>query len=127
MPKKKIMIVDDDKEFLEEFRETLNLSGYDALAFSDGTSALGMVSKVKPDLILLDLKLKDKSGFQIAYELKHLRETAHIPIIAMTGFYIEKEHAELMNLCGIKTHLIKPFSLEDAIAKIEPVLKERGQ
>jgi len=125
VPKKKIMIVDDDNEFLEELKQTLNLSGYDVAAFSDGTSALGIVSRVKPDVILLDLKLRGKSGFQVAYELKSFPETANIPIIAMTAYYTEEEHTELMNMCGIQTCLIKPFDLPDAIAKIEAFLKEK--
>jgi DNA-binding response OmpR family regulator len=126
MPKNKIMIIDDDKEFLEELKEMLKLDGYNASAFSDYSSALGMLSKIKPDVILLDLKLKEKSGFQVAYELKSFPKTANIPIIAMTGFYIQKEHAKLMNMCGIEKCLIKPFGSQEAIAKIKAVLKKGG-
>lgn len=125
MPKKKILIIDDNKEFSEELKDMLKLNGYDTSAFSNGASALGMVSKIKPDVILLDLKLKGKSGFQVAYELKRFPKTKNIPIIAMTGFYIQKEHTKLMKMCGIKTCLIKPFDLEDAIAKIKAALKKR--
>ncbi|MDH5662424.1 MAG: response regulator [Elusimicrobiota bacterium] len=125
MPKKKILIIDDDREFGEELRELLELEGYNTTAFFDGTSALGMISRIKPDVILLDLKLTGKSGFQIAYELKSFPKTADIPIIAMTGFFTEKEHAELMDICGIQTCLIKPFDSRDVIGKIETVLKKR--
>jgi len=127
MRKKKIMIIDDNKEFAEELKEVLNLDGYDAVAFFDGTSAMGMISRIKPDLILLDLKLIGKSGFQVAYELKSFPKTANIPIIAMTGFYTEKEHMELMKICGIKTCLIKPFDSQEVIAKIEDVLEKGGE
>jgi len=123
MPKKKIMIVDDDREFLEELKETLTSSGYDTTALSNSTSALKMVRKIKPDVILLDLKMQGKSGFQIADELKQLPETAHIPIITMTAFYTEREYTILMNICGIKTCLIKPFNPLDVIAEIERALK----
>lgn len=123
MPKKKIMIVDDDREFLEELKETLTSSGYDTTALSNSTSALKMVRKIKPDVILLDLKMQGKSGFQIANELKQLAETAHIPIIAMTAFYTEREYTILTNICGIKTCLIKPFNPLDVIAEIERALK----
>lgn len=125
MSKKKVMIIDDDKEFLEELKETLNLNNYEVAAFSDGTSALGMVSRIKPDVILLDLKLKGKSGFQIAYELRRFPKSANIPIIAMTAYFTEKEHTELMDMCGIRTCLMKPFNPLDAIAKIEEILKNR--
>lgn len=127
MPRKKIMIIDDDKEFLEELEETLNLNGYEVAAFSDGASAMGAVFKIKPHIILLDLKLKGKSGFQVAYELKSYPETAKIPIIAMSAYYTERVHTELMDMCGIQIFLIKPFNLQDAIARIEAVLKERGR
>lgn len=126
MPKKKILIIDDDREFGEELRELLELEGYTARAFFDGTAALGMISRIKPDVILLDLKLTGKSGFQIAYELKSFSKTADIPIIAMTGFYTKKEHAELMNICGIRTYLLKPFDSQEVVGKIEAVLKRRG-
>jgi len=127
MPRKKIMIIDDDKEFLEELKETLNLNGYEVAAFSDGTSAMEVVFKIKPNIILLDLKLKGKSGFQVAYELKSYPETAKIPIIAMSAYYAERVYTELMDMCGIQIFLIKPFNLQDAIARIEAVLKERGR
>ena len=126
MPKKKIMIVDDDKEFLEEFKEMLNLSGYHTTTFPDGTSALRMVSKVKPDIILLDLRLKGRSGLEVASELKRFPETADIPIIAMTAYYTEKERIKLMNAFGIQSCLMKPFNPLDAIARIEAVFKENG-
>jgi len=125
MPKKKIIVIDDNKEFLEELQEMLNLTGYDTAVFSDGTSALKMVSKIKPDVILLDLKLGKKSGFHVASELKRFRKTANIPIIGMTGFYVEEEHAKLMNTVGVKTFLIKPFDSSEVIAKIKAVLKKK--
>jgi len=124
MPKKKIMIVDDDKEFLEELKETLNLSGYDTVGFSDGVSALEMIRKIKPDLIMLDLKMSQKNGFQVAYELKHLPDV-RVPIITMSAFFTEREYTRLMDVCGIQTCLIKPFNPLEAISKIEEILQER--
>jgi DNA-binding response OmpR family regulator len=121
--KKKIMVIDDNKEFLEELQELLNLTGYDTVVFSDGASALKMVSKIKPDVILLDLKLGKKSGFHVASKLKRFRKTANIPIIGITGFYVEKEQAKLMNTVGVKTFLIKPFESSEVIAKIKAVLR----
>ena len=126
MPKKKIMIVDDDIEFLEELKEMLTLSGYDIAAFSDGATALKMVNKIQPDVILLDLKMKGLSGFEVADEIKHSSRTAHIPVIAVTAHYTEKEQASLMNICGIEACLIKPTDPLAVIEKIEAVLKRRG-
>lgn len=119
----KIMIVDDDKEFLEELRETLTLSGYEPIAINDSLMALKVARMIKPNVILLDLKMDRKSGFQIADELKQFPETTNIPIIAMTGFYAEKGNSLVLDICGIKRFLIKPFNPLDAIVKIETALK----
>ena len=119
MENKKVMIVDDDREFLEELQETLTLSGYDIAIFDNGESALSKGAEVRPDVILLDLKMSGRSGFEIADMLKHNPKTMNIPIIAMTAFYSGEEHRQLMNLCGIKSCLIKPFNPVELIAKIE--------
>lgn len=118
---RKIMIIDDDKEFLEELNETLTLSGYEAVVVNDATSALDVIIKTKPDVILLDLKMPKKSGFQVASELKYYSGIMNVPIIAMTGFFRE-EFVPLMTICGIKKYLKKPINPLDVIAQIEAVL-----
>lgn len=54
---KKIMVIDDDKEFLEGLQETLELSGYDLTVVNDSTKVLDITNKTRPDIILLDLKM----------------------------------------------------------------------
>ena len=102
LAKKRIMIVDDNIEFLEELKEMLVLSGYEAAAFYNGPSALEGAQRFKPDVILLDLKMDGMSGFQVADELKRIPETARTPIIAMTGYYTGKDHTLLINISGIQ-------------------------
>jgi len=122
---KKILAVDDDKEFLEELKESLVNSGYDVTGVSEGNSAVKAARALKPTLILLDLKMSSMSGFEVADELKQFPETSSIPIIAMTGFYTMKEHSWLMNFCGIKKCFKKPFDPVEIIAGIEDVLSEK--
>ena len=69
--KKKIMVVDDDKKFLEELTETLRLSDYEPVTVGDSNLVLERVLEEVPDVILLDLKMYPKNGFEIAYALKH--------------------------------------------------------
>lgn len=119
----KVLVVDDDKEFLEELKETLINAGYDVTGISESMSAVKVAREIKPTVILLDLKMNSMSGFEVADELKRFPETNRIPIIAMTGFYTMKEHSWLMNFCGIKICLKKPFSPEDVINSIGTTLK----
>jgi two-component system, OmpR family, alkaline phosphatase synthesis response regulator PhoP len=121
---KKILIVDDDREFLQELQEVLVNTGYDVTAVSDGIAAAKAARVAKPDVILPDLRMKGMSGFEVADRMKGFSDTAGIPIIAMTGFYTLKEHAWLINFSGIKRCLTKPFNPLDVIAEIENVLRE---
>ena len=126
MTKRRIMILDDDTEFLEEMQEMLTSTGYDTAAFPGADSALQavkMVQTAKPDVLLLDLKMGDINGFEVAELLAHLPETAGIPIIAITGFYTENQYSHLMTACGIRTCLTKPFCPSDLIAQIRLVLE----
>ena len=63
---KKIMLVDDDKELLEELADSLTADGYEMTLCPDGESALEMAPKIMPDMILLDLKMGKMNGFQVA-------------------------------------------------------------
>jgi len=118
----KVMIIDDNKEFLKELERTLVFSGYNTIAAHDPYSALAIASKEKPQAILLDLKMPGMSGFQLAHELKSYPELQQIPIIAMTEFF-KDGYKILMDMCGIKRCLKKPFNPLDVITEIEAVLE----
>ena len=116
---KRIMIIDDDREFLDEIGETLKASGYSTILLSDSRKAVDQVCEHKPDVLLLDIKMEGASGFKIADELRRTPEAKSIPLIGVTGFYTEEEHKLFMKMCGIKTVIIKPFRPLDIIVAIE--------
>ena len=118
---KKVMIIDDDRELLNELQEALGDSGYDITAIDNTKSALGMAVLNQPDVILMDLKMPGKSGFELADEIKRMSRLDRIPVIAMSSFFRE-DFQSLMRLCGIKRCLKKPFPLSDVISAIEDVV-----
>ncbi|HQP91724.1 MAG TPA: response regulator [Candidatus Omnitrophota bacterium] len=120
----KVMVVDDDKDFLDELGETLSLSGYEMITVNDPSKVLNKASEVQPDVILLDLKMPLVSGFELAAEMKYFPEICGIPIIAISGFF-KDEYSPLINMCGIKKCLKKPFSPLDVILVIEEVLHSK--
>lgn len=122
MQTRKVLIVDDDKEFLEECRETLALSGYDTVAVNNSLLALDIAFQTKPDVILLDLNMPNKNGFQLADELRHSPDFAQVPIIAVSA-YFKDNFASLMNMCGISKCIRKPFRPLDIIVQIEEALQ----
>lgn len=122
---KKIMIVDDDKEFLSELSEMLKTNGYTIVGLNDASKISELVNREKPDLILMDIKMPGKSGFESAAEIKYSYENSHlhIPIIAMSAYFKEQDQP-LMERCGISSMLRKPFDVADIIGKIENVLRK---
>jgi len=120
-----IMVVDDNVELLEELENLLKLASYDVIAISDGTKVLDAALKNKPDLLLLDLKMSPKSGFQIADEARNSSILKDVPVVAMTGFFTEKQHFLMMKLCGIRTSILKPFRPLNLFTKIEFALGNR--
>jgi len=124
MNKNRIMIVDDNAEFLEELEETLSLSGYDPIAINDSAKVYDLACRTNLALILLDLKMDGLDGFQLAENLKQSPQTDDIPLIAMTGFFNEEEYLPLMDRYGMRTCLRKPFYPLDVIKEIEKVLAE---
>ncbi len=115
----KVMVIDDDKEFLDEMSEMLRLSGYDPTPLSDSADAAAKACESLPDIILLDLKMDKKSGFEVADELTSKPETRSIPIIAITGVFMHKERHLFMKLRNIRHCLIKPIKPLDVIHLIE--------
>jgi DNA-binding response OmpR family regulator len=120
----RIMIIDDDPELLDELKEALSFQNYEVEAISNSAQAFDKAYELKPDLIILDIKMSPKTGFQLANEFRNSLETKYIPIIAITGFFVEKEHLLMMKVFGMKHVILKPFNLPELIEKVETALKE---
>jgi CheY-like chemotaxis protein len=123
--KKKVLIVDDDVLFSLELRTLLESSGYEPRLLNDSTTALDVAVDERPDIILLDLKMKALNGFQVAMQLKNDPRTARIPLVAMTGYFNKKDHLSLLYSCGFEDYLSKPFNPLDVIARIEGYREDR--
>jgi CheY-like chemotaxis protein len=118
----KIMIVDDNKDFSRELGEMLSLCGYEPKLVCDSPAALAAARKIKPDVILLDLRMSKMNGFEVAQQLKQSKETSGIPIIAMSGYFPIERRAVLLDLSNMKGQIKKPFTVSDLINQIEGVL-----
>ena len=116
---RKIMIVDDDRDFLEELSELLQETGYAVVAVSDSLNVARIAVQTKPDLILLDLRMPSMCGFEVAVSLKNMTETADIPIIAITGFAPIEDDSFVKSFCSVRKCLKKPLNPLDVIKEIE--------
>jgi DNA-binding response OmpR family regulator len=114
----RIIVIDDDVEFLEEIQEVLQANGHKADVISDPCVAIRAIEEAKPDAVLLDLKMKGKSGFEIAVELAENPEMSGIPVIAMTGYYAEEELEILRESGVVRSFLTKPLSIVELVAEL---------
>jgi DNA-binding response OmpR family regulator len=120
---RKVVIINDDRKSLGDLEEILAARGHDSVVVNDALSAVDIVVQRKPDVILLELKMPRKNGFELADEINHVCEGERIPIIAMSAFSRD-EFGFLLSLCGIRGYLKKPFNPLDAIWAIENAIEE---
>lgn len=123
MPKKRILVVEDELELVKAIQIRLEQAGYEALFAYDGQEGLEKARKEKPDLILLDLMLPKIDGYKVCRMLKFDEKYKKIPIIMLTARAQESD--EKLGLeTGADTYITKPFQHEVVLAKIKELLKE---
>ena len=119
---KKILWIEDDVETVEPFGFALGEEGYKVIYARNGQSGIEMVSLMKPDIILLDIKLSDIDGFEICRILKSKQEYKSIPIIMMTGMG-DTESAVQGLSAGADDFVSKPPDFKEFLARVKSHLK----
>lgn len=120
MGAKKILIIEDEPNIRELVLYNLKTNGYDCISAEDGIMGITMVHKEKPDLILLDIMLPEKNGFEICKELRD--EGNSTPIIMMTAKTEEADKVQGLD-CGADDYISKPFGIREMMARIKAVLR----
>ena len=85
MAKKRILVVDDEKDIVEFLTQLLEDNGYEVTGASDGAQGMEMVLKSRPDLILLDLQMPEETGTGLYRKLHNKKEYKDIPVIVISG------------------------------------------
>jgi len=125
MPNKKILLVDDDDQFVDMLQKTLTRSGYSTLRARNGREALQLYDPGKISLVLTDLLMPDVEGIELILELARRRDG--IKIIAMSGGGNAPEaNLRAAQYLGAAMTLSKPFSTEQLFSSIQTVLGEKA-
>jgi len=123
MEKKKILIVEDEATLQRALSEFLALENFEVVNALDGESGVEMAKKARPDLILLDIILPKKDGYEVIDDLRAEKETKDIPIILLTNLETSENITKAFEK-GIKTYLVKSdYKLEEVVKKIKDALK----
>ena len=121
--KQRILVVEDEESMVAGLEYALQREGYEVLIAGDGEAALTSLRATAPDLILLDVMLPLRSGFDVLATLR--REGRRVPVILLTakGQEIDKVHGFDL---GADDYVTKPFSLAELLARIRARLRRRA-
>lgn len=118
--KRRILVIEDEPSLSMAIRDELQFEGFEASVVEDGLQGLERIVEEAPDLVVLDLMLPGKSGFEICREVR--RRGLSPPIIMLTARAQEVDRVRGLEL-GADDYVVKPFSLAELVARIRAVLR----
>ncbi len=119
--KKKILIVEDEKDFQDLIRELLERHGYEVDAASNGEEGLKRYGEMAPDLVLLDVHLPDMTGFDILRKIRTAGPRPETPVLMCTVRSELSPVTEGLD-AGATDYVIKPFNTPDLLERIGAAL-----
>ncbi len=123
--RKRILAVDDAATILLRITDALE-KYYEVVTVNSGARALRFLEKEKPDLILLDIRMAPKDGFETLREIRAIEDRADIPVIMLTGVEDKDSVLEGIKL-GICDYVLKPFTPDDLLDRIRRALDPSKQ
>ena len=112
-----VLIVDDVPDNLSVLHDALDESGYTVLVATNGEAAIQRAAQALPDIVLLDAVMPGMDGFEVARRLKARPDTAHIPIVFMTGL-TDTEHVVQAFQAGGVDYVTKPIRAKEVLARM---------
>lgn len=126
--KSKILLVDDDRDFVEATKLVLESKPYEVIVAYDGDEGLAKARQEKPDLIILDIIMPVKDGFRAAEQLKKDPELSKIPVIMLTSFAEKGGETSLSVSQGLmldtEDYVDKPVAPEELLRRVQRLLKK---
>ena len=122
--KKKILIVDDERDIVKALKIRLQHNGYNVVVAFDGAQGIFMAHKEKPNLILLDIRMPAGDGFSVAEKLKQSSQTERIPIIFLTGSPERNAEGRAMEL-GARFYIKKPYDPEELLDAVRRAMEPK--
>jgi len=119
---RKILVVDDERHIVRLVEVNLQRAGYDVVTAYDGVEALEKVASEKPDMIVLDVMMPRKDGFEVLQDLQATPGTQNIPVIMLTA---KAQDADIFRgwQSGVSSYLTKPFNPRELLTFVERIFQ----
>ncbi|MFK7868455.1 MAG: response regulator transcription factor [Roseobacter sp.] len=118
---RKVLLIEDEPNIVEAIRFLLQREGWEVQSHQNGSDAVDVVRREHPDLVVLDVMLPGKSGFDILSELREAKETADLPILMLTARGQTRDR-ELAERAGVSRFMTKPFSNSEVLTAVRDLL-----
>lgn len=122
----RILIVDDEEDFVHLIDMVLTKEKYDVVIASTGEEALAELEKGAPDLVVLDLNLPGIDGFQVCKKIREKYSFTDVPILMLTVRTLEQDHISGL-ACGSDDYMVKPFQPKELLARARMLLRRAGK
>ncbi len=119
----KILLIEDNEMNRDMLERRLRRKGYDVIFAADGEKAVDMAAAESPDLILMDMSLPGIDGWETTHRIKAARESADIPIIALTAHAMASDRDKAL-AAGCDEYETKPVEMERLLGKMQQLLPE---
>jgi len=120
-----VLIVDDEPNIVTALEFLLRRSGYDVRLASNGAEALEQVDAYRPDVVLLDVMMPVKSGYEVCQRMRERPELAQVRIVMLSAKGSEAEVSKGLSL-GADLYITKPFSTQELVATINGLFEAGG-
>lgn len=118
---KKVLIADDEPNIVTALEFLLQRNGYEVFIARNGEGALKLIEAHQPDLVLLDVMMPVRSGYEVCQRMRERADWRHIKIIMLTAKGRDVEMSKGLSI-GADLYITKPFSTQELIAKINGLL-----
>jgi DNA-binding response OmpR family regulator len=120
--KRKVLIADDEPNIVTALEYLLQRNGYEVFVARDGEHALQLIEAHRPDVVLLDVMMPVKSGYEVCQRVRERADWRGIRIIMLTAKGREVEMSKGLSL-GADLYITKPFSTQELVAKVGELLE----
>ncbi|MCA0458996.1 MAG: response regulator [Chloroflexi bacterium] len=120
-----ILIAEDERDIRDLIQFTLTFAGHKITAAANGAEALELAPKVKPDLIMMDVRMPKMTGYEACREMKKIDEIKNIPVIFLSAKGQDEEKQTGID-AGAVAYILKPFAPDDLTRQISDILKANG-
>ncbi len=119
---KKVLVVDDEPNIVLSVEFLMKRAGHEVVTAGDGEEALRVLAETKPDLMILDVMMPRKNGFEVCTDVRANPETADLPILMLSAKGREAEREKGLAL-GANAYITKPFSTHELVARVDELLR----